>query len=62
MFRLCLGNEHSVDLKQVLREHPGDLAVLKQAIIDSMLIKPEKHEFNLHEQPIILRHMSVTGG
>lgn len=59
---LCLGNEHSVDLKQVLREHPGDLAVLKQAIIDSMLIKPEKHEFNLHEQPIILRHMSVTGG
>ncbi|MDD5114874.1 MAG: GTP 3',8-cyclase MoaA [Methylobacter sp.] len=59
---LCLGNEHSVDLKQVLREHPGDMAVLKQAIIDSMLIKPEKHEFNLHEQPIILRHMSVTGG
>lgn len=59
---LCLGNEHSVDLKQVLREHPGDLAILKQAIIDSMLIKPEKHEFNLHEQPIILRHMSVTGG
>jgi len=59
---LCLGNEHSVDLKQVLREHPGDLAALKQAIINAMQIKPEKHEFNLHEQPIILRHMSVTGG
>ncbi|MGZ5027303.1 MAG: GTP 3',8-cyclase MoaA [Methylobacter sp.] len=59
---LCLGNEHSVDLKQVIRANPGDRAVLKQAIVDAMLIKPEKHEFNIHEQPVILRHMSVTGG
>jgi len=59
---LCLGNDHSVDLKQVLRENPNDSATLKQVIIDSMAIKPEKHEFNLHEQPIILRHMNVTGG
>jgi GTP cyclohydrolase subunit MoaA len=27
-----------------------------------MQIKPEKHEFNLQEQPIILRHMNATGG
>ena len=59
---LCLGNEHSVDLKQVIRSRPGDMSVLKQAIVDAMLIKPEKHEFNIHEQPVILRHMSVTGG
>ncbi|MFU8787897.1 MAG: GTP 3',8-cyclase MoaA [Methylobacter sp.] len=59
---LCLGNEHSVDLKQVIRNHPGDSAVLKQAIIDAMLIKPEKHEFNINEQPVILRYMSMTGG
>ncbi|MFA6164205.1 MAG: GTP 3',8-cyclase MoaA [Methylobacter sp.] len=59
---LCLGNEHSVDLKQVLRANPGNMAVLKQAIIDAMQIKPEKHEFNIHEQPIILRHMNMTGG
>lgn len=59
---LCLGNEHSVDLKKVLRAHPGNTDVLKQAIIDAMSIKPEKHEFNIHEQPIILRHMNVTGG
>jgi GTP 3',8-cyclase len=59
---LCLGNEHSVDLKQIIRSNPDDMDLLKQAIIDSMLIKPEKHEFNIHEQPIILRHMSVTGG
>jgi len=59
---LCLGNEHSVDLKRILRANPGDLEVLKQAIIKSMEIKPEKHEFDLQEKPIILRHMNVTGG
>ncbi|MDD5274549.1 MAG: GTP 3',8-cyclase MoaA [Methylovulum sp.] len=59
---LCLGNEHSVDLKQVLRTHPGDMTILKQAIVDAMLIKPEKHEFNIHEQPVILRYMNMTGG
>jgi cyclic pyranopterin phosphate synthase len=59
---LCLGNEHSVDLKQVIRANPGDMVVLKQAIVDAMLIKPEKHEFNIHEQPVILRYMSMTGG
>ncbi len=59
---LCLGNEHSVDLKQVIRSNPGDMTVLKQAIIDAMLIKPEKHEFNINEQPVILRYMSMTGG
>jgi GTP 3',8-cyclase len=59
---LCLGNEHSVDLKQVVRANPGDMAALKQTIVDAMSIKPEKHEFNIHEQPVILRHMSVTGG
>jgi len=59
---LCLGNEHSVDLKQVVRAFPGDMNKLKQVIIDAMQIKPEKHEFNLQEQPIILRHMNSTGG
>ncbi|MEI6269581.1 MAG: GTP 3',8-cyclase MoaA [Methylococcaceae bacterium] len=59
---LCLGNDHSVDLKAVLRAHPGNMTILKQAIVDAMLIKPEKHEFNIHEQPVILRYMSMTGG
>jgi cyclic pyranopterin phosphate synthase len=59
---LCLGNEHSVDLKQVIRANPGNRPVLKQAIINAMLIKPEKHEFNLNEQPVILRYMNMTGG
>lgn len=59
---LCLGNEHSVDLKAVVRKHPNDMQTLKLAIINAMQIKPEKHEFNIHEQPVILRHMNVTGG
>lgn len=59
---LCLGNEHSVDLKQVVRDYPNDKPRLKQAIIDAMQIKPEKHEFSLQEQPVILRYMNMTGG
>jgi len=59
---LCLGNEHSVDLKRVIRTNPGNLAKLKQTIVDAMRIKPEKHEFNIDEQPVIMRHMSATGG
>lgn len=59
---LCLGQEHSVDLRKVVRAHPDDESRLKQAIRDAMLIKPEGHEFDLKEKPIIFRHMNVTGG
>ncbi len=58
---LCLGNEHSVDLKSLLRNNESDTR-LKEAILLSMQIKPEKHEFNLHEAPQILRFMNSTGG
>lgn len=59
---LCLGQEHSMDLKRVLRANPIDLNKVKQALIDSMAIKPKGHDFDLTEQPVIFRHMSVTGG
>ncbi len=59
---LCLGQEHSVDLRRVIRAHPGELEVLKQAIRDSMHIKPKGHDFNLSAKPLIFRHMNVTGG
>ena len=59
---LCLGNEHSVDLMPILRGHPGEVEPLKQAIIASMALKPEKHHFDLHEKPQILRFMNATGG
>jgi cyclic pyranopterin phosphate synthase len=59
---LCLGQEHSVDLRRIIRGYPNDIERLKTAIIDSMQIKPEGHDFNLREQAVIFRHMSVTGG
>lgn len=59
---LCLGQEHSVDLRHVVRAHPGDMEKLKQAIRDSMSIKPKGHDFNLETKPVILRHMNTTGG
>ena len=59
---LCLGQEHSVDLRHVIRSHPGDESYLKQAIVDAMRIKPHGHDFALAEQPVILRHMNATGG
>jgi cyclic pyranopterin phosphate synthase len=59
---LCLGQEHSMDLKRVLRAHPTDLNKVKQALIESMEIKPNGHDFDITEQPVIFRHMSVTGG
>jgi GTP 3',8-cyclase len=59
---LCLGQEHSLDLRAVLRDQPGDMEALKRAIVGSMSIKPKGHEFNFARVPIILRHMNVTGG
>lgn len=59
---LCLGQEHSVDLRHILRSHPGDGERLKRAIAESMAIKPRGHDFNLKAQPVIFRHMNVTGG
>lgn len=59
---LCLGREHSVDLRKTVRAYPDDTARLKRAIKDSMSIKPKGHEFDLLQQPVIFRHMNVTGG
>ncbi len=60
---LCLGNEHSVDLKAVLRAHPGDTERLRQALIDSMDLKPERHWFDLDDdEPQVVRFMNMTGG
>lgn len=62
---LCLGNEHSVDLRALLRSesaHEDDtIETLKQAIVDSMQRKPERHYFDPNDITIT-RHMSATGG
>jgi GTP 3',8-cyclase len=59
---LCLGNEHSVDLRQILRTYPNEIEPLKTAIVDAMQIKPERHYFELDDEPQIVRFMNMTGG
>lgn len=59
---LCLGNEHSVDLKKVVRRYPKQMDKLQEAIVQAMTIKPEKHHFELDDDPQILRFMNTTGG
>ncbi len=58
---LCLGNEHSLDLRSLLREHPEDIEAIKAAILGSMVRKPERHYFDPNDITIT-RHMSATGG
>lgn len=59
---LCLGNEHSVDLKSVLRHYPGDQTRLQAVIAEALDIKPERHHFSLQDEPQIVRFMNSTGG
>lgn len=59
---LCLGNEHSVDLKAVLRAHPGQPERLEQAIIEAMKLKPYRHNFEVNDDVQVVRFMNMTGG
>lgn len=58
---LCLGNEHSLDLKAIMRRYPGEAQRLKNSIIDAMGNKPERHHFDINETQIV-RFMNTTGG
>ncbi|MGH8727740.1 MAG: GTP 3',8-cyclase MoaA [Burkholderiales bacterium] len=59
----CLGQNDMLDLMPALREFSDDDAPLRQAIVDSMGIKPKGHDFNLFlKKPKIVRFMSTTGG
>jgi cyclic pyranopterin phosphate synthase len=59
---LCLGNEHSADLRAVMRARPGDAEALRAAIFAAMELKPERHHFTLDPEPQIVRFMNMTGG
>lgn len=57
---LCLGQEHSLPLRSLLRAGASD-SDLESAIRQAIELKPERHEFR--EQPgKIVRVMSMTGG
>lgn len=59
---LCLGNEHSMDLRRVLRGNPDSDEKLREAIISAMDLKPERHHFSSDGDVQILRFMNMTGG
>jgi cyclic pyranopterin phosphate synthase len=57
---LCLGQSDKTELRPLLRAGCTDEA-LRQAIIDAIALKPEKHEFTDKPSQIV-RFMSQTGG
>ncbi|TBW55714.1 GTP 3',8-cyclase MoaA [Marinobacter halodurans] len=59
---LCLGNEHSVDLRRILRGYPEGDGKLRETIIRAMDLKPERHHFSSDGDVQILRFMNMTGG
>lgn len=59
---LCLGNEHSVDLRAILRNNPNEIEPIKAAIKRAMDLKPQQHHFDLAQEVSILRFMNTTGG
>jgi cyclic pyranopterin phosphate synthase len=61
---LCLGNEHSADLRGVLRDSPAGLRIprVAEVIRAAMDLKPERHHFDLGQAPQIVRFMNMTGG
>ncbi|MDI5985133.1 GTP 3',8-cyclase MoaA [Halomonas sp. M4R5S39] len=59
---LCLGNEHSLDLRGLMRRHPGDRERLKAAIVAAMTRKPERHHFTTGGEVQVVRFMNMTGG
>lgn len=58
---LCLGNEHSLDLRQMLRNEGLDAQSIQPAILAAMQNKPRQHEFD-PEKTDIVRFMNMTGG
>jgi cyclic pyranopterin phosphate synthase len=59
---LCLGHDHALDLKALMRRHPGDNQRLRDALHGALRLKPERHHFRTDEQVQVLRFMSMTGG
>jgi len=63
---LCLGNEHSVDLRSILRmqdiKDAERESLLLETIRAAMDLKPQRHYFYDKDAPQIVRFMNMTGG
>lgn len=59
---LCLGNEHDLDLRSLLRRYPLDDQPLIKAVGNALKHKPEQHRFSRDGEVQILRFMNASGG
>lgn len=59
---LCLGSDGALDLKALIRRHPGDSDRLRSALVEALRLKPERHHFEADQQVQVVRFMSATGG
>ncbi len=59
---LCLGNEHSLDLRALMRKKNRDDTALANAIAAALQNKPKRHHFHTDEDTSIVRFMNASGG
>lgn len=59
---LCLGHENSIDLRELLRQHPDDDAPLLEAVQSGLQRKPARHEFSSEGEVQVVRFMNASGG
>jgi cyclic pyranopterin phosphate synthase len=59
---LCLGQDNSADLRSAMRNNPTPELALRDTLLKAIVHKPEKHDFDIADEPQILRFMNVTGG
>ncbi|QHG68070.1 GTP 3',8-cyclase MoaA [Pseudomonas putida] len=58
---LCLGHEHSLDMRGLLRRYPGEDGPVLDAIHQALLHKPAQHVFGSDDVQV-LRFMNASGG
>ncbi|MFV3332128.1 GTP 3',8-cyclase MoaA [Pseudomonas sp. NY15437] len=58
---LCLGHEHSLDLRGLLRRHPLHDEPILDALRGALQRKPARHEFTVGDVQV-LRFMNLSGG
>lgn len=64
-FYQCLGQTQQMDLRKVMRDHPGAVDPLEKAIRAAIGLKPRGHDFDYSGGTVegqMPRHMSHTGG
>ena len=59
---LCLGNDHDLDMRALLRRHPLNDKPVLDAVRAALKNKPERHEFSADGDVQIVRFMNASGG